>query len=82
MDVHNEVTGFFIVDANWGAWLLVRFSMGGLALLLQRAIHLVSTTPQVRELKLRVAHAVAGLQRRSVLSAPSHDTARLHWLRG
>jgi len=39
---------FFVVQASWIPWLLVGFSMGGLAVVLQRALSLILSSARGR----------------------------------
>lgn len=48
MDLQNRLTNFAIMEGSWIVWLLVGFSMGGLAMFAQRACSLVSTWRQTR----------------------------------
>ena len=42
MNLQQKLTSFAILEGGWIVWLLLGFSMGGLAMLLQRAAILLS----------------------------------------
>lgn len=57
MDIQRKITDFVVVDASWIIWLLIGFSMGGLAVVLQRALYLIGTTRWLHALKLVVTRS-------------------------
>lgn len=69
MDMQDRLNGYAMTKASWIPWLLVGYSTGGLAILLQRAAYLVSRSRRVRRVVYRLLDHVpawrrAGQQRR------------------
>ncbi|HEY8925097.1 MAG TPA: MotA/TolQ/ExbB proton channel family protein [Polyangia bacterium] len=54
MDIQQKLTGFAMMGATWIMWLLVALSVGGVAVALERAIYLISTSENVRRLKQQI----------------------------
>jgi len=54
MDLQHRLTGLAMLSATWIAWVLVGLSMGGIAVVLQRVIYLISTSEHVRKVKARI----------------------------
>jgi len=54
MDLQQRLTGFAMMAATWGAWVLVGLSVGGVAVALQRLIYLIGTSDKARRLKARI----------------------------
>jgi hypothetical protein len=42
MNLQQRITSFAILEGGWIVWLLLGFSLGGVALLLQRAVILLA----------------------------------------
>jgi len=54
MDIQQKLTGFAMMGATWIMWLLVALSVGGVAVAIERAIYLISTSENVRRLKQQI----------------------------
>jgi hypothetical protein len=54
MNIQAKLTGFAMLGATWMMWLLVGLSVGGLAVALDRAIYLIRTSDNVRQLKKEI----------------------------
>jgi hypothetical protein len=48
MDIQGRLTAFALVAAGWAAWILAGLSAGGVAVALDRAIHLIRTSARTR----------------------------------
>ena len=53
MFIHRKIASFAILQASWITWLLVGFSTGGIAVVLERIITLVGRTRTVRRFTRR-----------------------------
>lgn len=51
---------FIVAEVSWLPWLLVGFSMGGLAVVLQRAFSLILGSARLRNLKARFRRGRGG----------------------
>jgi biopolymer transport protein ExbB/TolQ len=60
MDIQQKLTGFAMMGATWIMWVLVGLSVGGLAVALERAIYLISTSDNIRKLKVQILALVRG----------------------
>jgi biopolymer transport protein ExbB/TolQ len=77
MDIQQKLTGFAMMGATWIMWVLVGLSVGGLAVALERAIYLISTSDNIRKLKVQILALVrsgdiAGAQAR-LAQSPSNE---------
>lgn len=54
MDIQEKVTEFFVLQSTWIVGLLVGLSMGGIAMVLERAIYFISHSELARRLKARL----------------------------
>jgi biopolymer transport protein ExbB len=77
MDIQQKLTGFAMMGATWIMWLLVALSVGGLAVALERAIHLIRTSENIRKLKAQILGLIRGGDiagaRARLASSPSHE---------
>jgi biopolymer transport protein ExbB/TolQ len=58
--IQQKLAAFFIVQSTWIMWLLLGLSMGGLAVVIERAVYLISTTEAARRLKRRISNFARG----------------------
>jgi biopolymer transport protein ExbB len=54
MDIQQKLTAFAMMGATWVMWLLVALSVGGVAVAIERAIYLITTSENVRKLKQQI----------------------------
>lgn len=63
MDIHDRLNGYAMTKASWIPWLLLGYSTGGLAILLERAFYLVSRSRRVRRVVFRLLDRVPAWRR-------------------
>jgi len=72
MDIQHKLTAFAMMGATWIMWVLVGLSIGGIAVALERAIYLISTSENVRKLKVEIL----GLLRSGNVEGARHRLAQ------
>ncbi len=60
MNVQQKLTEFAMLGATWIMWVLIGLSIGGVAVALERALHLAATSENLRKLKAEVLALLRG----------------------
>ena len=71
MSIHQRLTAFAITEARWITWLLVGFSIGGVAVLFERAVYLITASAAFGRLKVRLRVGLGDAARGG--SAPARE---------
>ena len=67
MDIQAKITAFASLGATWVMWLLIGLSVGGLAIVIERALYLLLRRDNIRKLKNEVL---------ALLQVGAHGAAR------
>jgi hypothetical protein len=51
MSIHRKLASFVVMEASWISWLLAGFSMGGIGVVLDRAITLLRGSELLRRFR-------------------------------
>ena len=71
MNIQDKVTEFLVVQSSWIVGLVVGLSMGGIAMLIERAIYFISHSEAAARLKTRLHRFV----RARLLARAGHTLA-------